>query len=230
MTCRWIPVLLLSAAFQVVAQERTAPTTEKGKRSYAVGVDLAKALRRQGVALDVDALLGGMRDELSPGKLQFSDEELKASLDAMQTEIKMQRARPLRMLADRNRAEGTAFLAANKAKEGVVALDSGVQYKVLAAGTGALPAEGDTVTCNLRGALLDGTELDDTFRHGNPARLDLHRIVPGLKEALLRMPVGSHWQVWIPYAQGYGEKGQAPMVQPYATLVYELELLAIPRQ
>jgi FKBP-type peptidyl-prolyl cis-trans isomerase FklB len=167
-----------------------------------------------------------MGDVFLSGKLLLTEVEITAFLNTLQNDIKMQRARPLQMVGNRNKSEGEAFLAGNKAKADVVLLDSGVQYKVLTEGKGACPGAEDTVTCHFRGLHLDGTEFDNTYRRGQPATLSLKQTIAGLREALTRMPAGSKWQIWVPYTLAYGEKGSTPKIQPYATLMFELELIA----
>lgn len=130
-------------------------------------------------------------------------------------------------------ARGAAFLAANARKEGVVTLPSGLQYQVLKAGTGATPVDGDRVLCHYRGTFVDGTEFDGTRRRGRPATLSMERVIPGWREALARMPVGSRWRLFVPPSLAFGERGQrvhkgpGGRIGPQATLVYDAELLAI---
>lgn len=228
MSSKWITALaftLLSGC--AGAQAPSAPATDQARRSYAVGVDLAKNLQKQGITFDHEALVAGMRDVFAKDPLRMSEPELAASLTALQNEIKLLRARPLQMVADRNRSEGAKFLEGNKGARGVVTLPSGVQYQVLAEGHGPTPGDADTAICNYKGLLLDGTEFDSTYRRGQAAGLALDRVVPGLRDALLKMPAGSTWRIWIPYQQGYGEKGAPPNIQPCATLSFELELLQV---
>lgn len=211
----------------LIAQDPPAGKPRDAKTSYAVGVDLAKNLQRQEIEFDVDALLHGMRDILTKSKLQMTEEELQAALNAFQTDVKMHRARPLRYVSNLNKAAGDAYLADNAKKEGVVSLPSGLQYKVLKEGNGKRPAETDTVECNYRGTLVNGTEFDSSYRRGTATALKVAAVVPGLKEALQRMPVGSKWQVVVPPQLGYGEKGLLPKIEPYETLVFEIELLSV---
>jgi FKBP-type peptidyl-prolyl cis-trans isomerase FklB len=228
MSSKWIPVLAITLlAGCAGAQVPSAPATDLGRRSYAVGVDLAKNLQKQGITFDYEALVAGLHDVFAKDTLRMSDQELSASLTALQNEIKLLRARPLQMVADRNRSEGAKFLEGNKDAKGVVTLPSGVQYLVLAEGHGPRPGDADTAVCNYKGLLLDGTEFDSTYRRGQAADLALERIVPGLRDALLKMPAGSTWRIWIPYQQGYGEKGAPPTIQPCATLAFDLVLLQV---
>ena len=123
--------------------------------------------------------------------------------------------------------EGQAFLEANKAKEGIVTLPSGLQYKILKAGTGEKPEIDETVECNYRGTLIDGTEFDNSSKHNGPVTFPVRGVVMGWSEALLRMPVGSKWQIFVPPQLAYGKSGSGQIIPPNSTLIFEVELLAI---
>ena len=129
-------------------------------------------------------------------------------------------------MVETNKKEGDAFLAANKTKEGVVTLPSGLQYKVLVAETGPKPSATDSVVCNYKGTLLDNTEFDSSYKRGQPATFPVSGVIKGWTEALQLMPVGSKWQLFIPPDLAYGERGQGP-IGPNATLVFEVELMSI---
>jgi UDP-GlcNAc:undecaprenyl-phosphate/decaprenyl-phosphate GlcNAc-1-phosphate transferase len=219
---------------QAFAQETAVLETKRDKDSYAVGVDLARNLKRRGVQMESEALLRGMRDVISGQKLLMTEDELRATLRALQVEERQAKiftqpgAAPL---ADSNAAKGAAFLAQNKTNQGVVTLPSGLQYKILMAGTGPKPAATDTIECNFRGLFIDGNQFSGSDP-AKPGTFKLSDVVPGLREALQLMPVGSKWQIFIPPQLGYGEKGVgrsrlAPGIGPNTTLIYELELLAI---
>jgi len=126
-----------------------------------------------------------------------------------------------------NKKEGEAFLAANKAKEGVVTLPSGLQYKILTAGNGPKPSAADTVVCNYRGTLIDGTEFDSSYKRGQPLTFPLRGVIRGWTEALQLMPVGSKWQLFIPSDLAYGPRGAGGIIGPSATLIFEVELISI---
>lgn len=225
--------LLLAA--QAGGQEAAFLKNDRDKQNYAVGVDLARKLKQQGYsAAQAEALTQGVRDELAGGKLLLTEEELQAALNAYQTELKQTRARFVRYVAQENKARGDAFLAENRKKAGVVSLPNGLQYKIMKQGSGARPTGADTVQCNYRGTLIDGTEFANSYREGKPASIPLKAAIPGLREALKLMPVGSKWQFFIPPELGYGEKGlvygkrgAGLSVGPNETLIYEVELLAI---
>jgi len=126
-----------------------------------------------------------------------------------------------------NKKEGEDFLAANKSKEGVVTLPSGLQYKVLKEGTGPKPSPADSVVCNYRGTLINGTEFDSSYKRGQPATFPVNGVIKGWTEALQLMPVGSKWQLFIPPDLAYGQRGAGADIGPNATLIFEVELLSI---
>jgi FKBP-type peptidyl-prolyl cis-trans isomerase len=126
-----------------------------------------------------------------------------------------------------NKKEGAEFLEANKTKEGVVTLPSGLQYKILTEGTGPKPAASDTVVCNYRGTLISGTEFDSSYKRGQPASFPVNGVIKGWTEALQLMPVGSKWQLFVPAELGYGDRGAGGEIGPGATLIFEVELLSI---
>jgi FKBP-type peptidyl-prolyl cis-trans isomerase FklB len=130
-------------------------------------------------------------------------------------------------LGEKNKAEGEAFLAENKKKEGVKTLPSGLQYKVIKAGTGKKPKVTDTVTTHYRGTLMNGTEFDSSYRRGQPVSFQVNGVIPGWTEALQLMEEGAKWQLFIPSNLAYGERGAGRDIGPNATLVFEIELLSI---
>ena len=133
----------------------------------------------------------------------------------------------MQQAAETNKKEGEAFLASNKAKAGVVALPSGLQYKIIKEGAGPKPTAADSVVCNYRGTLLDNTEFDSSYKRGEPATFPVGQVIKGWTEALQLMPVGSKWQLFVPSELAYGEHGAGADIGPNATLVFEVELLSI---
>jgi len=212
--------------------EEPALKTEEEKLSYAMGVSMARSFQRRGAAVDPELMARGLGDGLSGRKLLLGDEELRAVVNRYQGELRKRQARRQPSSAEA-RAQGDAFRAANARKEGVVTLPSGLQYKVLRQGDGPRPTEADKVLCHYRGSFVDGTEFDSSHVRGRPATFDMRRVIPGWREALKLMPVGSRWQIVVPPRLGYGERGQRGRkrmpgkIGPNATLIYETELLAI---
>jgi FKBP-type peptidyl-prolyl cis-trans isomerase FklB len=145
----------------------------------------------------------------------------------LQTEVMGKRQAKAQQEGAVARKEGDAFLAANKAKEGVVTLPSGLEYKILTEGTGPKPTQNDTVTCNYRGTLLNGTEFDSSYKRGHPETFPVSGVIKGWTEALQLMPVGSKWQLFIPADMAYGDRGAGGDIGPGETLIFEVELLSI---
>jgi FKBP-type peptidyl-prolyl cis-trans isomerase FklB len=218
-----------------VGQNSTAPAnsqsgslvTDKQKESYALGMNIARRLTSQPVELDKDALAQGFKDELSGGKMQLTDDEAAVELKKLSDEAQANAQKQQQQAAEANMKEGEAFLAANKTKPGVVALPSGLQYKIEKEGTGPKPTASDTVVCNYRGTFLDGKEFDSSYKRGQPATFPVGGVIKGWTEALQLMPVGSKWELFIPSNLAYGERGAGGVIGPNETLVFEVELLSI---
>jgi len=201
--------------------------SQKDEVSYALGLNWGNNLRRESVEVDPDLVLQGLKDALAGGKTQITDEEARAALVRLQNDLRTRDEARMREEAEKNRAAGDAYRAANKAKEGVVTLPSGLQYKILTAGTGPKPTVSDKVTCNYRGSLIDGTEFDSSYKRGEPATFPVGGVIKGWTEALQLMPVGSKWQLVIPPDLAYGVNGKGGVIPPNATLVFEVELISI---
>jgi FKBP-type peptidyl-prolyl cis-trans isomerase len=204
--------------------------TPKDKLSYAIGMNVGKRLKqdmKQGIDIDTAILLRAIKDVFADGKLLLTDQEVQSTLTALQADIRKKQELEMQVAAENNKKEGEAFLAANKTKEGVVTLPSGLQYKILLEGTGPKPSAGDTVVVNYRGTLLNGTEFDSSFKRGQPATFGVGQVIKGWTEALQLMPVGSKWQVFIPSDLAYGLRGAGRDIGPNSTLVFEVELLSI---
>jgi FKBP-type peptidyl-prolyl cis-trans isomerase FklB len=215
--------------------------TPKEKASYAIGVNIGRGLHRDSVDVDPAVVARGLRDGFGGAKTLLTDDEMKGAMVVLQTELrkkqemrnreqqvrsKEQEAQMLQM-GEANKKEGEAFLAANKTKDDVVTLPSGLQYKILRAGDGPKPAATDSVVCNYRGTLLNDTEFDSSYKRGQPATFNVGQVIHGWTEALQLMPVGSKWQLFIPADLAYGQQGAGRDIGPNATLIFEVELLSI---
>jgi FKBP-type peptidyl-prolyl cis-trans isomerase len=227
--CLAVVGLGLLAMLQAGAQApATSPLkTDKDKQSYGVGVQLGSILKAQGVDVDAAMVLQGMKDALAGGKLLMTDDELRATMTALQEQVNQREEAQKAAAAITNKQQGEAFLAANKSKEGVVTLPSGLQYKIIKAADGKKPTEDDTVLCQYRGTLLDGTEFDSSYKTGMPATFLVKGLIPGFKEALEQMNVGATWQFFIPAELAYGETGAGDVVGPNATLIFQVELIGV---
>jgi len=227
MKAKWMMILALGLlAIPARAQDSAAPASQKDKVSYGIGVQVAKTLKGQGIDVNPDLLIKGLRDALSGQKLLMSDDELNTTMSALQQEMNQKQMQERVKHADDNKKTGDAFLADNGKKQGVVTLPSGLQYKILKPAEGKKPTDADTVSCNYRGTLIDGTEFDKS-EAGQPATFEVGMVIPGFKEALKLMPVGSTWQFFIPPNLAYGERGAGKVIGPNTTLIFEVELLSI---
>jgi FKBP-type peptidyl-prolyl cis-trans isomerase FklB len=233
------------AAEDAAAQEAPAPvkSTKSGalpaasplknhmeELSYAIGANLGNSLRQESVTVDPDLLFRGLKDSLAGKPVLLSPHEINAIVNAFQEELKAkqikQAARKIE-LSESNKKEAEAFLSENSKKEGVVTLPGGLQYKILKAGNGKKPIASDTIICAYRGTTLDGKEFDSSYKRKEPATFPLVRIIPGWRQALQLMPLGSKWQLYVPPELAYGERGMPPIVGPNAALIFEVELLGI---
>jgi FKBP-type peptidyl-prolyl cis-trans isomerase len=205
--------------------------TQKDKVSYALGMsmgkDLGSKLKQGSVEVDQAILLRGVKDALSGSKLLLTDDEVKTAFTQLNADVRKRLEEKARIAGDTNKKEGDEFLAANKTKDGVVTLPSGLQYKIITEGTGPKPTATDSVTCNYRGTLISGIEFDSSSKHGQPATFQVNGVIKGWTEALQLMPVGSKWQLFIPGELAYGEHGPSPQIGPNSTLIFEVELLSI---
>lgn len=218
---------LVAITIQLSAQKKLTLKTEKDKVSYIIGTDIAKNLKKQGIDVDSEILFKGFKDAFADQKLALSDSEIQQVMMAFQQEMMAKQSKKAGELAEKNQKEGDAFLAANKKKDSVVTLPSGLQYKVIAEGTGRMPGLNDTVTTHYRGTLIDGTEFDNSYKRGEPATFPVKGVIPGWTEALQHMKVGAKWQLFIPANLAYGERGAGESIGPNATLIFEVELLLI---
>ena len=190
-------------------------------------MNIGKSLKRDNVDVDPDLLLRGIKDVLGGGTPLMTDQEAQSTLNDLQAGLHKKQEQETQQLAETNKKEGEAFLTANKTKAGVISLPSGLQYKILQEGTGPKPTAADTVTVNYRGTLLNGTEFDSSYKRGQPVSFPVGGIIKGWTEALLLMPVGSKWQLFIPSELAYGPRQAGPAIGPNSTLVFEVELLSI---
>ena len=213
------------------ASAAQAPTpafkTQKEKRSYAIGMEMGKGVKAQGIDVDSSLVAQGLKDALAGAKSAMSEEELKQEIAVLKQEMQQKQTKAAETLGAENKTKGDAFLAANAKKDGVVALPDGLQYKILAAGEGKKPAETDTVLCNYKGTFIDGTEFDSSEKAGKPVPFEVNKVIPGFKEVLQLMPAGSKWQVFIPSSLGYGERGAGSVIAPNSALIFEIELVSI---
>jgi FKBP-type peptidyl-prolyl cis-trans isomerase len=209
------------------ADEKPALATELDRTSYAVGVAFGRSLKQQGTKeVNIDLVIKGIRDAVGTQPLLMSEDEYRTTHHAFQQEMisKLGKARDL--AARDNKEAGDACRAGIAKQVGFITLPSGLQYKVLTAGTGPLPTEGDTITAHYRGTLIDGIEVDSTYRRNQPATFPLKAAIAGWRQAIPMMPTGSKWQLVVPPELAYSKQGAGKNIGPNATLIFEIELIS----
>jgi FKBP-type peptidyl-prolyl cis-trans isomerase len=233
-----VALCLVLVAGQARAAGDVEVKTEKQKLSYSIGVNagrsMKESLKTQSVDIDPAILLKGLNDGIMDVKPQMTEEEVKTVLEALQKTLQAKQQEQAakqqeqaKAVAEKNKKDGEAFLAANKKKEGVITMPSGLQYKVLAAGKGKSPKATDTVTVNYKGTLIDGTEFDSSYKRGKPASFPLNQVIPGWTEAVQLMKEGAKWELYLPPNLAYGERGAGANIGGNATLIFVVELLSI---
>jgi FKBP-type peptidyl-prolyl cis-trans isomerase FklB len=219
-----VAVLMAGMAY---GADNQALKTDKEKTSYAIGAQTGADMRHFGMEVDPDLVARGFRDAYSGRNLLLNDQQMSETLAGVSKIIAAKSPELMKQDAERNKQEGEAFLAQNARKDGVRTLPSGLQYKIIRAGTGRIPKPTDTVVVNYRGTFIDGTEFDSSYRRGQPFVFQVNRMIKGWIEALQIMNVGAKWQLFVPPRLAYGEQGAPPAIGPNATLIYEVELLSI---
>jgi FKBP-type peptidyl-prolyl cis-trans isomerase len=219
-----IVVFSVGLAAPLFADGTNVLADDKSKASYAIGMMLGHNWQQQGLDVDLDLVLRGLKDAQSGGPTLLTMQEMQSTLRAFQQTMMAKQAKMRAEQAEKNKAAGEAFLATNKDNLGVITLPDGLQYKILTSGTGATPSASDTVMVNYRGTFLDGTEFDSSTKAGHPLLIEVNHVIPGWTEALTKMPVGSKWQLFIPSNLAYGEQGSRG-IPPNSTLIFEVELL-----
>jgi len=211
---------------QATAEKVEIFKTEMEKVSYIIGTQIARQFKSQEIEINLDTLLMGLKDALGGDKLVLGQSEMKTVYDGWQKKMRAKQAAKQAKETAENLAAGTAFLEANKAKEGVKVLPSGLQYKVITEGTGNTPTADDKVKTHYRGTLIDGTEFDSSYKRNKPAEFPVKGVIKGWTEALQLMKEGGKWELYIPANLAYGERGR-PSIPANSTLIFEIELLEI---
>ena len=218
-----LAALMLAIQIPVHAQGSKPLTTNVERFSYGVGLQIGQQLKRQGLSgIDTRAIAMAIEDVLAGNDLRVSMDDMRVAATAYQNELNSEKLAK----AEKNKVAGDKFLQGNSTREGVVVLDSGLQYRVVESGAGESPVETDTVLVHYRGRLLDGTEFDSSYGRGVPAEFGVGQVIPGWQQALQLMPVGSKWEVWIPASLAYGTEGTGG-IGPNETLHFDIELIEI---
>lgn len=207
----------------VMAQDLTS---EKGKLSYAVGWDIGEDIQRRGAEFDVEAIIAAIRDSGAGREPQVPQEEMVAMLTDLQQRVRQEQAEAFQKLAEENQQKSEEFLAGNLSKNGIVALPSGIQYRVIEEGEGARPGMESTVKVHYRGSKINGLEFDSSFARGVPEQFAVSSVLKGWQEVLPLMKTGATWQIFVPPELAFGARGNPP-VGPNEALIFDLKLVEI---
>ena len=198
------------------------------KLSYALGIGIGSQLAGMGAKeLNIDDFAQAIKDAISGSQLKVDNVEAQT---LVQNFFQEQEAKPQAAAAEAGKAakaEGEAFLAENGKKEGIVTLPSGLQYRVLKEGNGKKPSATDQVVCHYEGTLIDGTVFDSSYQRNQPATFGLNQVIPGWTEGVQLMQEGAKYRFFIPYKLAYGERGAGAQIPPFATLVFDVELIEV---
>jgi len=219
-------VLGLALSSAIAATDAASLSTDTDKLSYSIGADLGKNFKAQGIEINPTALANGMQDGMGAGPLALTEDQMKQVLTNFQKDLMAKRTAELNKKSDENKTKGEAFLADNKTKPGVVALPSGLQYKILEVGKGEKPGKNDTVTVEYTGHLINGTVFDSTEKTGKPATFQVSQVIPGWTEALQLMPAGSTWEIYVPANLAYGARNVGGPIGPNETLIFKIHLIS----
>ena len=191
------------------------------KVSYALGLSIGQNFQSTGIKdLQAEDFYNGLLDVINGHQPKISYEEAQQVINAYFSQLQKERYQ-------NNKAAGEEFLKINAHRDDVTVLDSGVQYQVLKQGDGPKPKATDKVKCHYHGTLINGVVFDSSVDRGTPATFPVNGVIKGWQEVLQLMPVGSKWRVAIPYNLAYGEQGAGSAIEPYATLLFDIELLEI---
>lgn len=201
--------------------------TVKGKVSYGIGFNVGGSLSRDGLEVDIDLFIQGLKDALGEKDSKVSQAEIRAAFQAMSKELQAKKEAEAAKAGEVNQKAADDFLAKNGKAEGVKTTKSGLQYKVIKAGTGPKPKATDSVEVHYHGTLLDGTVFDSSVERKTPATFGVSQVIKGWVEGLQLMPVGSKWKLFIPPNLAYGTRGSGPKIGANSALIFEVELLSI---
>ena len=198
------------------------------KLSYALGIGIGSQLAGMGAKeLNIDVFAQAIKDVISGSQLKVDNVEAQTLVQNFFQEQEAKQQAAAAEAGKAAKAEGEAFLAENGKKEGIVTLPSGLQYQVLKEGDGKKPSATDQVVCHYEGTLIDGTVFDSSYQRNQPATFGLNQVIPGWTEGVQLMQEGAKYRFFIPYKLAYGERGAGAQIPPFATLVFDVELIEV---
>ena len=222
-----VVVSVFLAAGTVFAAEKADLQTEEQKFSYAMGLSLGKYFKELEEKFDLNLVQDGIKDGYDGEKVLLTDAESQEIQQAFSKRQHDKQVQKTVAMIQKNRKAADEFLAANKGKNGVKTTASGLQYKVVKEGKGAKPTAEDMVRVHYKGRTIAGEEFDSSFKRNEPAELKVNQVIPGWQEALLLMPVGSAFELYLPPDLAYGDRGAPPVIEPGSLLIFDVELVDI---
>jgi len=226
---RTITTILVTAAISFVALPAMAniSNNQQDKLGYTMGVETGMAFKAHGVNINPSAYKQGFDDAMAGKPYQMTDQAMKTTLMAFRKEAVEKYKAQAQQASGQNSQQGAAFLSTNKSKPGVKTTASGLQYKIIKAGSGTPPALTDTVTVNYSGSLINGTVFDSSYKRGQPATFPVGGVIKGWQEALTMMKPGAVWMLYIPANLAYGAAGAPGAIGPNQTLIFKVNLISV---
>lgn len=218
-----------ATSMSIAADQALSLETQEQKVSYSFGLMLGKRMSNDLPELEMNIFVQGLKDAFEGKSQLLTDEQVGEILSQFQREQQQQQLEKVQQQSEENKQTGEAFLKANKDKEGVVTLESGLQYKILNEGKGVQPGLNDVVKVHYTGSLINGEVFDSSVERGQPAQFPVNGVISGWTEALQLMPTGSKWQLYIPANLAYGPNGNRS-IGPNETLLFEVELLEVDKK
>jgi FKBP-type peptidyl-prolyl cis-trans isomerase FklB len=201
--------------------------TDTDKISYAIGVEIGQDLQAQSITVNADIVAQGIKDGAANGPFLMTKEEMQQASAMLQKQSIEEQKVKFKQISEKNAKEGADFLAKNKQEKGVMVLPSGLQYRVIEAGTGPKPTLDDFVTVDYEGKFINGEVFDSSFQQGKSINFQLSKVIPGWQEALQKMATGSTWELFIPSSLAFGERGVRGAIEPNSALIFKVKLDAI---
>lgn len=220
-------VILTLSCSNAYSNDKNNKNDKLDKLSYSLGVKSAENFKTLGMAINAQSFTEGFIDSINNKKLKLSEKEINVTISDFHQQQKAKSEQQKQQIAQANLEAGEKFLQNNKTQPAVITTASGLQYKILTAGTGEHPKSTDAVTVHYRGTLIDGTEFDSSYKRNQPATFRINDVIPAWQEVLPLMQVGSKWQLFIPSSLAYGKYGAGPIIKPNSVLIFEVELLGI---
>jgi len=216
--------LAVVVAVPVMAQDLES---DRGKLGYSIGYEFGAELNSYDIEIDLEAVFQAVRDAYSQQEPRLEIAEMRDLMMSLQERLRQERMQAFEALAEENQSKSEEFLAENRGKSGIVALPSGVQYRVIEEGDGSRPGLEDMVTVHYRGSKINGREFDSSFRRGVPAVFQVNSVIEGWQEVLPLMREGAEWQVFLPPELAFGVRGDPPIIGPNEALKFDLKLVQI---